>query len=148
MKTTSLPETKFRRSVDTRMVNKWVFTWHEDREISPGVPDLHYVMRSDHGFVYRVGWLELKAVDLNLTPSKRIHVEPSQHQYCRKWTPHMPIHFLVRVQERVFLIPGQLSPHISAANCRADLAVLAIAQFDEEDMEFELPNLLRDITRI
>ena len=70
MRTISLPESKLRRSVDSRMAGSWLFTWHEDREISPGVPDLHYVMKptgeiGDIGTEYRVGWLELKAIDTN-----------------------------------------------------------------------------------
>lgn len=150
MRTTSLPESKLRRSVDARMAGSWLFTWHEDREITPGVPDLHYVMKDIDatGAGYRVGWLELKAIDKNLTPSQRLNVEPSQHQYCRKWCKAMPIHFLVRVQERIFLIPAEFSNYISAATCRADLAVIAIAQFDEEDMTEILPTILKQITRI
>lgn len=60
----------------------------------------------------------------------------------------MPVHFLIRVQERIFLVPGIRSTFISAAECRADLSIIAIAQFDEEDMAEALPSILRQITRI
>lgn len=146
MKTASLPETKLRRAIDKAMEGTWRFTWHEDREISPGVPDLHYVMLGDTP--HRVGWLELKAIDTQITKSQRIGVEPSQHQYCRKWAGLMPIYFLVRVQERIFVIPGNRSREISLASCRADLAIISHIQFDESEIVDYLPKFLRDITKI
>jgi len=142
-----LPETKLRRSVGKEMDPYWQMTWHEDREISPGVPDLHYVMKDSYS-EHRVGWLELKAIDTQITKSQRVGVEPSQHQYLRKWVHLMPIHFLVRVQERIFVIPGKYSRELSAAICRGDLAVISDIQFDEVDMAEMLPKFLRETTRI
>lgn len=122
-------------------------TWHEDREITPGVPDLHYVMVSmEHN--HRVGWLELKAIDTQITKSQRVGVEPSQHQYLRKWCPVMPIHFMVRVQEQIFIIPGKYSRELSMACCRGDLAVISEIQFHETEIAEYLPKFLRDTTRI
>lgn len=146
MKTHSLPETKLRRAVDKAMEPYWEMTWHEDREITPGVPDLHYVMLGDTP--HRVGWLELKAIDTQITKSQRVGVEPSQHQYLRKWAGLMPIHFMVRVQERIFIIPGSFSRELSMASCRGDLAVISYIQFDQSEIADYLPKFLRDITRI
>lgn len=147
MKTHSLPETQLRRSVDNKMGPYWKMTWHEDREITPGVPDLHYVM-TERDVDYRVGWLELKAINTQITASQRIHVQPSQLQYARRWHMVMPIHFLVRVQERIFVIDAKYADHITRATCRGDLAVIADIQFDEDQMEDFLPQFLRDLTRI
>lgn len=146
MKTVSLPETKLRRVVEKAMAEHWLMTWHEDREISPGVPDLHYVMKSSEP--HRVGWIELKAIDKQLTKTQRLSVEPSQHQYLRKWGPHMPIHFMVRVQERIFIVPAKYSREVSLVCCRADLAAISDLQFDAIDIADHLPAFLREITRI
>lgn len=126
-----------------------MMTWHEDREITPGVPDLHYVMKNaDHPWGQRVGWIELKALDKQLTPSQKLCVEPSQLQYIRRWRDYMPIHFLVRIQERVYVIPGKYADNVARAQCRADLAIIADIQFDVDQMEEMLPPFLREQTRI
>lgn len=145
MKTVKFPETQLRQFLAKAMADEWMMTWHEDREISPGVPDLHYVMR---GGEYRVGWLELKAIDGNLTKARHICVEPSQHQYLRRWTPHMPIHFLVRILDMVFVIPGERSKELNQATTLVDVAVLAVLQCELRDLAAELPPFLRLITKI
>lgn len=146
---TSLPETAFRHliaSCDLRL--HWLMSWHEDREITPGMPDLHYVMKGEPDERFRVGWLELKAINTRLSKTNRIGVKPSQHQYNRAWARHMPIHFLVRVQDRVYLIPGAFSKELATAFCEADLGALCITNFHKSDLVEKLPQFLRDITKI
>jgi hypothetical protein len=145
MKTTKLPETKLRQYLAKNMADHWDMTWHEDREITPGVPDLHFVMK---GGDHRVGWIELKAIDTNMTKSQRIGVEPSQHQYMRKWCPRMPIFFLVRVKDYMFLIPGELSKSLSAASSIEDLVAISDLHFQQQSLTTELPQFLRKATRV
>lgn len=146
---TSLPEMKFRRSItDSAMGEHWLMTWHEDREISPGVPDLHYVMKGAPGEQFRVGWLELKALDTNITNTQRVKIEPSQHQYLRRWVSHMPIHFMVRVKDRVYVIPGKWARELTQATSLADVAVLCSIQFDLAGMAQALPPFLREVTKV
>ena len=149
---TSLPELKFRRFIEPLMREHWMMTWHEDREITPGVPDLHYVMKDSDppgtqtGF--RVGWLELKAIDSNVTPSQRFKIEPSQHQYIRRWHHHMPIHFMVRSIDDVFVIPGKYHTELASAVCLADVSILADLRFKDHEIAAKLPTFLRKITAI
>lgn len=123
-------------------------TWHEDREITPGVPDLHYVMKGEPGEEFRVGWLELKAIDTRITKTQRIGVEPSQHQYLRRWVPYMPIHFMVRIQERIYIVPGKWAKELSQACCEADMKLLSLLDFDQQQLAEVLPPFLKEITRI
>lgn len=139
-------ELKFRRFLGPAMAGEWMMTWHEDREISPGVPDLHYVPK--HEDLHRVGWLELKATDGALTKSNRIKVEPSQHQYIRKWRAYMPIHFLIRVKEEVFLIDGIHHGAIPEATEISTFMSLSLRWFHQDDTKLVLPDLLKTITRI
>ena len=125
-----------------------MMTWHEDREISPGVPDLHYLMIPVVGSRSQVGWIELKAIDKQLTKTQRLTIEPSQHQYFRRWHQFMPMHFMVRVQERIFIIPGKYHREISLAVCRADLAIISELSFGEDEIADYLPSFLREKTRI
>lgn len=78
------------------MAGQWNMTWHEDREISPGVPDLSYVMR---GGDYEMGWLELKA-------GKDFEVESSQHRWIQRHLGLIPIHFLVALGDYWVLVDG------------------------------------------
>lgn len=145
----SLPEMKFRKSITgSGMDAHWLMTWHEDREISPGVPDMHYVMKGTPGEQFRVGWLELKALDTNITNSQRVKVEPSQHQYLRRWGPHMPIHFMVRVKDRVYVVPAMWSRELCQATSLTDMAMLCSIQFDLADMAKALPPFLREVTKV
>lgn len=148
MKIAKLPETKLRQYIEPRMRDQWMMTWHEDREITPGVPDLHYVMKGAPGEKYRVGWLELKAIDTKMSKSNRIGVEPSQHQYIRRWDEHMPIHFLIRIQDRIYVVPGKYSPGISAAATLNDIIGLSDINFDQSQISEVLPPFLKEITKI
>lgn len=148
MKIASLPETKLRHFIEPQMREQWMMTWHEDREITPGVPDLHYVMKGPPEEKYRVGWLELKAIDTRITKSQRIGVEASQHQYLRRWVPYMPIHFLVRVQDHIYVVPGQWARELSQACCDTDMKLLSLIDFDKSQITSALPPFLKEITRI
>ena len=118
-------------------------TWHEDRGISPGVPDLHYVI--DHDCV--VGWLELKSIDTLISGSRRIKVEPSQHQYIRKWGELMPIHFLIRAKTEVFLVESKWHAAIPECDSNNSLLSLSVASFPQGNIGDVLPQLLKIITR-
>jgi hypothetical protein len=139
-------ESIFRKEVAQAMEGHCLYTWHEDRIISPGVPDLHYVCKGLPG-EYRVGWLELKAISA-FGDMKRVHVEPSQHQYARKWGPHMPIHFLVKVGKKAYLIPSSMSREISLAVDASYLAAAADHVYDMATDFHTLPDKLKTITRI
>lgn len=143
-----LPETKLRHSIIHPMKEHWMMTWHEDREISPGVPDLHYVMKGAPGEKYRVGWLELKAIDTRITTTQRIGIKPSQHQYLRRWLPYMPIDFLVRIQTRIYVVPGMWARELSQACCDTDMKLLSSIDFEQSQLASVLPQFLREITRI
>lgn len=145
MKTTKLPETKLRKFLATQMDTFWQMTWHEDREITPGVPDLHYVMK---GGDHRVGWLELKAIDTNLTKTQKISVEPSQHQYLRRWGSVMPIHFLVRVLDHVYVIPSIYAKELNNATNETELMAMSSIHFYQRDMMKVLPAFLSGVTKV
>ncbi len=138
-------EMVFRKEVAEAIGDDCLFTWHEDRIISPGVPDLHYVCKGTGK--YQVGWLELKAIS-KFSEGKKIHVEPSQHQYARKWGAAMPIHFLVKVGKKVYLIPSSMSREISLALDESYLAAAADRVFTIGEDFHALPEELRKITRI
>jgi hypothetical protein len=141
-------ELNFRHYIEPRMKGLWLMTWHEDREISPGVPDLHYGFRPDDLGEYQIGWLELKATDENICKSNRISVEASQHQYYRRWLPLMKIHFLIRVKTRCYLIPGKWHEQIPKIDNENVLCSMDCIWFDQKDIAAVLPDALKDITRI
>lgn len=137
-------ELKFRHFLGPAMVGNWMMTWHEDRHISPGVPDLHYVVDED----CRVGWLELKATDSELTKSNRIKVEPSQHQYMRRWLPYMPIHFLIRVKRTVYLVSGDHHATVPEIHNAHDMRLICATTCDQADIAKVLTPALKTLTRI
>jgi hypothetical protein len=128
------------------MAEQWMMTWHEDRGISPGVPDLHYVMRGDGE--YRVGWLELKSIDREISKTSRIKVEPSQHQYLRRWLPYMPIHFLVRANSVVYLVEGKYAAALPLLDSPNSICAISVAYFGQDRIDVDLPHILKKITRI
>lgn len=144
---TTASELKFRHIVRDAMEGRWMMTWHEDRHISPGVPDLHYVVLDD-GLDHRVGWLELKSISTELTAQHRIKVEPSQHQYIRRWRPVMPIHFLVRVKQNIYLLDGNHHGALSELSDENTLLSLSLADMPQADIGAVLPAYLKIITRV
>ena len=137
-------ELKFRHYLGPAMIEQWMMTWHEDRHISPGVPDLHYVIDTE----CRVGWLELKAIDTELTKSQRIKVEPSQHQYMRRWIPYMPIHFLIRVKRTVYLVDAKHHAALPEVHNAHDMFLLSSVTCDQSDIAEILTPTLKLLTRI
>lgn len=121
-----------------------MMSWHENGGISPGTPDLHYVMGTGH----QVGWLELKSKDREITKSNRIQIEPSQHQYIRKWLPYMPIHFLIRANKVVYLVEGKYASTVAMLDSPNTICSISVAYFPQEDIRNRLPALLKTITRI
>lgn len=126
----------------------WLMTWHEDREISPGVPDIHFVMKGTPSDVFRVGWIELKALDTELTSKNKIGIEPSQHEYIKKWAKAMPILFLVRVVEQIYLIPAFHHIELAGVKSAEELEKISMAHFHQSQIEKILPSILKVMTRI
>jgi len=143
-------ELSFRHFIGPAMRGKWMMAWHEDRHISPGIPDLHYVMvnEEDHRIEYRVGWLELKAIDTDLFPTRRIKVEPSQHQFMRRWLPHMPIHFLIRVKKTLYLVDGIYHATVPEIHNASDMQLICTATCNQADVVKVLVPILKTLTRI
>ncbi len=145
---TKKDEVDFRHYIEPRMRTHWKMTWHEDRCISPGVPDLHYCFLPEGTTKYRIGWLELKASRVSLSKRNRIAVEPSQHQYYRRWLPMMPIHFLVRVETTIYLIPGELHDEIPYVDSENIFPSMSVCWFRQIDIASVLPEQLKSIVRI
>lgn len=140
---TSLPELRFRHQI-VRTPIEWNMTYHEDRTVSPGVPDLHYVIDD----TCRVGWLELKASFKALGKANRIKVEPSQHQYIRKWGKLMPIHFLIKIKDWIYLVPGAYHAELPNAVSEVDMKLLSVLDFHEDELTVKLSPFLRKLTQI
>ena len=140
-------ELNFRHLLAAKMKGRWLMSWHEDREISPGIPDLHYVMMDDFND-YRVGWLELKAVDEELSSKVKIKIEPSQHQYITRWGNHTPIYFLIQVGKFVHLVDSQWHKEIPGMVETSALCGISMCWFRQDDIGTKLPTLLKSITRI
>jgi len=126
------------------MADHWMMTWHEGGAISPGVPDLHYSM----GPEYKVGWLELKSLDNEIGSPHPIKVEPSQHQYFRRWLPRMPIHFLVRANKIIYLVSAEYHTAIPQMRSPNEICAISLAYFPQAEIAVKLPPLLKQITRI
>lgn len=113
------------------MKRHWLLTWHEDKEITPGVPDASYVMLQPG---HETGWLELKAGLPNSKGTVTFQVEPSQHQWIQFHLGRIPIHFLVAVDEQWFFIDGRHHSRLSQKATVADLEQIAIASFPGNKM--------------
>lgn len=141
------PEAELWQQVRSEMSGHWLATRHEDGEISPGVPDIHYVLLSGDRR-YRVGWLELKIIYAVSKNKHRVRIEPSQHQYIRRWGSHMPIHFLIGTASRVYLIDSIYHDVVSDISDYRELKLISVDHFNNTDIGTRLPPLLRNITRI
>lgn len=117
-------------------------TWHEDREINPGVPDVSYVMI---GGVYETGWLELKA-QLGDSGPWRFKLEASQHDWISNHVGKVPVHFLMATGKTIWLIPGEQHKIFSDSVTESEMRACSVARFPVTDMRIELNRHLRELT--
>lgn len=136
------PEATFRIDLDKAMVGLWLMTWHEDREISPGVPDCAYVM---NGGRYETGWLELKAIR-NADPPYSFKLEPSQHRWIEAHHAKIPVHFLLATGKNIWLIPGAHHRMLTSPVSIEQLRLASICECTRESLRATLYNNLRDLT--
>ena len=129
------PEMEFRKDIGQWMKGRWRMTWHEDREINPGVPDISYVMLPRD---YETGWLELKAIRQPKTDNYKFTVEPSQHEWISLHAGLVPVHFLMRAGEHIWLVEGKHHLKLMAPHTLAELNQLGFHMFNEDKL-IELP---------
>ena len=123
-------ELDFRRELSKAMRHLWVLTWHEDREINPGVPDISYVIPDCH---HETGWLELKAIKPPLHDNYRFKIEPSQHRWIERHHMYVPVHFLLAAGDYVWFIAGKHHTQLLAPLNKRDLCDLG-KMFPREDL--------------
>lgn len=137
------PETVLRRVVKKNMAGAWELTWHEDRLVSPGTPDISYVMMAPD---CETGWLELKAI-AGLTSSPwRFKLEPSQPEWMNRHAHRIPVHFLVAVSETCWLIDGKEWRMLQSQVGEIDLDLASIIKFQFADMRPILAPALINLT--
>lgn len=139
------PEMELRHNLAKAMRGKWRLTWHEDREIGPGVPDLSYVILNPGR--HQTGWIELKAIrDPGGSPFK-LKIEPSQHNWMNDHMELVPVHFLVGVGANIYLIDGRYHPVLDDSLVEAHLQKWAINTFTKNTLD-ELGQTLSALTYI
>jgi hypothetical protein len=117
-------ELNLRHRLRDAMNGSWLLTWHEDRHINPGVPDLSFVMKKGN---CETGWIELKAErEYDSKGKVNFCVEPSQIDWIERHRERVPIFFMVAVGEDWFLLSGIWSKHLQNVT-RDDLYQGAIA---------------------
>lgn len=86
----------------------WELTWHEDRQVSPGVPDASYVLKPHSHMVYQTGWLELKSeAAFDKKGTVKFKLQPAQHDWIERHQRLIPVDILVEVGEIwYFVAPG------------------------------------------
>lgn len=139
---TTKPELIFRGEVDRAMNGLWTMTWHEDREINPGVPDLSYVM---NGSYYETGWIELKAIryDPKATQHK-FTLEPSQHTWISKHCTKIPVHLLLAIGDHAtFLVSGCHHKRLAEPIDLNTLGQISTAKFERSAMRSTLHDVLK-----
>lgn len=140
------PETILRRTVKQKMLGTWEMTWHEDRQVSPGTPDISYVMIPGHNC--ETGWLELKAIAGVSQAPWRFKLEPSQPEWMERHARRIPVHFLVSVAQTCWLIEGWHWSILQDTVNEGILDSVAITKFDFKDMRQVLvPELVRQTYR-
>lgn len=140
------PESRFRGGIAKAMYFHWLLTWHEDREINPGVPDISFVMKSGD---YETGWLELKACMITAAkPKTNFHIEPSQHTWMRNHAGIIPAYFLIQINdERCYLVHGEKHQELAVPLTTEQLEALSMASFESTRIRQTLPALLQGLTR-
>lgn len=116
-------------------------TWHEDRQVSPGVPDASYVMA---GGDYETGWLELKA-ELPMDKIK-FELQPAQHDWISRHHSVVPVHFLCAVGDYWFILDGSKHGLLAEPITVSGLKINSVANFSEADARSRLPLILKDVT--
>ena len=106
------------------MHGRWLLTWHEDKEITPGVPDLSYVML---GPGHETGWVELKAEPPG--KSAKFKIESSQHQWMTPHVHRIPIHFLLAVGDEWFFVCACHHVRLTERITVEELTNIAVAKF-------------------
>lgn len=135
------PELEFRGDLAAAMVGAWLMTWHEDREINPGVPDVSYVMA---GGKYETGWLELKATRVKSGPIL-FKVEASQHRWIDAHHHKVPVHFLLAGPMTVWLVGGAHHRRLASALSADDLDGIG-TPIRRDMLRRQLPALLKSAT--
>lgn len=139
-------ELELRHELRDSMKGFWELTWHEDREVSPGVPDVSFVMRGP-GVEYETGWLELKA-DSPKAKNPNFTPEPSQHEWMARHAHLVPVYFLCSHGIYCYLIAGIYHGFLASALTQQQLDELPRATFLRKHMRDVLPPLLRSFTKI
>jgi hypothetical protein len=132
-------ELNFRHVLQRKMADKWAMCLHEEK-ISPGVPDIQYAIDQQ---TKRIGWLELKATQKNISKNNRIFVEPSQRNWMREWREYCPIDFLILIKETVFLIDSQWAGAIPDWHTENHFVSISKCTFLLKDTSLVLPDMLK-----
>jgi hypothetical protein len=96
MPTKRTPEQKFIDQISEEMFGTWKRTRHEDGQVTPGVPDLSYVMV---GGPFETGWMECKY-------GEKAALEPSQHNWIEFHHTRIPVHILWGIGNTLYLFEG------------------------------------------
>lgn len=133
-------ELEFRRDLLDQMSGLWYPTVHVENHLSPGVPDLSFVLIAP-GF--ETGWMELKSV----VKAADVFVEASQHRWFERHCKLIPTCFLVEVERVVFIIPG--SRHTQLISATHDkLVENSICRFSREGLAHKLRPVLVSMTKV
>ena len=159
---TAGPESSLRKWLQKHMVGILEMTWHEDREINPGVPDLSYVVKPGN---FETGWLELKAVlpspavcrarrevspiGFMLTDSSekiKFEIEPSQHEWMSNHAARVPCHFLLGYGEWYFLLDAKYHRLLVVSQTIHYLRHLSVMFCHESELRVKLAHELAELT--
>ena len=131
-------ELEYRRYIISELAQMWYPTIHVESHLCPGVPDLSYVLL---GGKNETGWLELKAVD----DPKDVFVERSQHVWIQKHADLVPVHFLIKVKNRAFLISGRDHGNLDRPT-EERLQNLSLLDFPSKEVKRDLAPALFKLT--
>lgn len=138
------PESKLRDFIKIQMSGRWIMTWHEDRDVNPGVPDISYVMSGEG---YETGWLELKSVENVKKETAHFEVQPAQHFWISNHHSRVPVHFLCSVDMSDFyLVPGSRHIQVAQPIHLKELEAISIERMSAADFAVRLAHNLRKLT--
>lgn len=132
-------ELEFRKYIIAQMGARWYHVIHVENFLTPGVPDLSFVMTKGG---CETGWLELKAV----AESKKIHVEPTQHRWMEHHAKLVPAYFLILVDDDCYLIDGKHHAKLVQPIKIEEIACCSVT-FKKADLVSVLPDQLEQITK-